>query len=39
MDSIKPSLARIKIKFPEQLWISEVFKTFPDAKMEISHFL
>lgn len=39
MDSAKPSLARIKIKFPEQLWISEVFKNFPDAKMEISHFL
>lgn len=39
MDSTKPSLARIKIKFPEQLWISEVFKNFPDVKMEISHFL
>ncbi|MHA1915438.1 MAG: helix-turn-helix domain-containing protein [Promethearchaeota archaeon] len=39
MDSVKPSLARIKIKFPEQLWISEVFKNFPDVKMEISHFL
>ena len=39
MDSIKPSLARVKIKFPEQLWISEVFKNYPDVKMEISHFL
>jgi len=39
MDSSKPSLARIKIKFPEQLWISEIFKNFPDVKMEISHFL
>jgi len=39
MESTKPSLARIKIKFPEQLWISEVFKNFPDIKMEISHFL
>ena len=39
MDSAKPSLARIKIKFPEQLWISEIFKNFPDVKMEISHFL
>ncbi|MFX1600918.1 MAG: helix-turn-helix domain-containing protein [Promethearchaeota archaeon] len=39
MDSSKPSLARIKIKFPEQLWISEIFKNFPDIKMEISHFL
>lgn len=39
MDSSKPSLARIKIKFPEQLWISEIFKKYPDVKMEISHFL
>jgi predicted DNA binding protein len=39
MDSSKPSLARIKIKFPEQLWISEIYKNFPDVKMEISHFL
>ncbi len=39
MDLTKPSLARIKIKFPEQLWISEIFKNFPDVKMEISHFL
>ena len=39
MDSNKPSLARIKIKFPEQLWISEIFKNFPDVKMEILHFL
>jgi predicted DNA binding protein len=39
MDSSKPSLARIKIKFPEQIWISEIFKNYPDIKMEISHFL
>ncbi|MFW9940652.1 MAG: helix-turn-helix domain-containing protein [Candidatus Thorarchaeota archaeon] len=39
MDSSKPSLARIKIKFPEQLWISELFRNFPDIKMEISYFL
>jgi len=39
MGSIKPSLARIKIKFPEQIWISEIFKNYPDLKMEISHFL
>ena len=39
MDSSKSSLARIKIKFPEKLWISEIFKKFPDAKMEISYFL
>ncbi|MFX0076974.1 MAG: helix-turn-helix domain-containing protein [Candidatus Hermodarchaeota archaeon] len=39
MASDKPSLARIKIKFPEQLWISEIFRNYPDIKMEISHFL
>ena len=39
MDSSKSSLARIKIKFPEKLWISEIFKNFPDIKMEISYFL
>ncbi|MFX1417805.1 MAG: helix-turn-helix domain-containing protein [Promethearchaeota archaeon] len=39
MASSKPSLARIKIKFPEEIWISEIFKDFPDVKMEISHFL
>jgi predicted DNA binding protein len=39
MDSSKSSLARIKIKFPDKLWISEIFKNFPDIKMEISYFL
>jgi AraC-like DNA-binding protein len=39
MAAIKPSLARVKIKFPDQLWISEIFKNYPDIKMEISHFL
>jgi predicted DNA binding protein len=39
MASDKPSLARIKIKFPEQLWISEIFRNYPNVKMEISHFL
>lgn len=39
MDSSKSSLARIKIKFPDALWISELFKKYPDAKMEISYFL
>jgi len=39
MDSDKPSLARVKIKFPEPLWISRVFKDFHDVKMEISNFL
>jgi predicted DNA binding protein len=39
MDSTKPSLARIKIKFPDALWISYIFRTFPDIKMEILNFL
>jgi len=39
MDSSQPSLARIKIKFPDQLWISQIFKNYPDIKLEISHFL
>ena len=39
MDSPKSSLARIKIKFPDQLWISEIFKKFHDIRMEIEHFL
>ncbi|MHA2391839.1 MAG: helix-turn-helix domain-containing protein [Promethearchaeota archaeon] len=39
MDTSKSSLARVKIKFPDQLWISEVFRNFPDLKMEIAHFL
>jgi len=39
MDSPKSSLARIKIKFPEQLWISYVFKNFHDIRMEIENFL
>ena len=39
METSKTSLARVKIKFPEQLWISHIFKEFPDVKMEISHFL
>ncbi|MFX1365652.1 MAG: helix-turn-helix domain-containing protein [Promethearchaeota archaeon] len=39
MDTNRPSLARIKIKFPDQIWISEIFNNYPDIKMEISHFL
>jgi len=39
MDSSKTSLARIKIKFPEEIWISEIFQKYTDIKMEISHFL
>jgi predicted DNA binding protein len=39
MVSTKASLARVKIKFPEQIWISEIFKKFPNIKMEIEYFL
>lgn len=39
MESTKSSLARIKIKFPDQLWISQIFKKFRDIRMEIEHFL
>ncbi|MFX1487623.1 MAG: helix-turn-helix domain-containing protein [Promethearchaeota archaeon] len=39
MEADKSSLARVKIKFPDQLWISEIFREFPDVRMEIAHFL
>ncbi len=39
MKSDKSSMARIKVKFPEKLWISHIFKEFPDVKMEIQYFL
>ncbi len=39
MVSTKASLARVKIKFPEQIWISEIFNKFPNIKMEIEYFL
>jgi predicted DNA binding protein len=32
-------MARIKVKFPDKLWISHIFKEFPDVKMEIQYFL
>jgi len=35
----KPSLARVKIKFPDEIWISKIFKDFKDLQMEISYFL
>ena len=35
----KPSLARVKIKFPDKIWISQLFNNYEDLKMEISHFL
>ena len=39
MVSPKSSLARIKIKFPDEIWISEIFKQFHDVRMEIINFL
>ncbi|MBY9007770.1 MAG: helix-turn-helix domain-containing protein [Candidatus Lokiarchaeota archaeon] len=39
MDIKKPALARIKIKFPDKIWISEIFKKFNDIRMEILNFL
>lgn len=39
MNSQRASLARIKIKFPDQLWISHIFKKFPGIRMEIENFL
>ena len=39
MNSQRLSLARIKIKFPEEIWISEIFAKFHDIRMEIEYFL
>jgi predicted DNA binding protein len=39
MNSQRLSLARIKIKFPDEIWISEIFKKFHDIRMEIEYFL
>ncbi|MHA1932242.1 MAG: helix-turn-helix domain-containing protein [Promethearchaeota archaeon] len=39
MKSDKSSMARIKVKFPDKLWISYIFKEFPDVRMEIQYFL
>jgi hypothetical protein len=38
MNSERSSLARIKVKFPEQLWISDIFKRFKGIRMEIINF-
>ena len=35
----KASLARVKVKFPDQIWISDIFEKFPNVKMEIEYFL
>lgn len=39
MSTEKASLARVKIKFPEDIWISDIFKKFPDVRMNILFFL
>ena len=39
MVSEKSSLARVKVKFPDQIWISEIFKKFKDIRMKIINFL
>jgi predicted DNA binding protein len=39
MNSNKLSLARVKIRFPDQIWISQIFKKFKDIEMEILYFL
>jgi len=39
MESNKSSLARVKIKFPDKLWISEIFNRFQGIRMEIQYFL
>ncbi|MBD3254891.1 MAG: hypothetical protein GF383_07345, partial [Candidatus Lokiarchaeota archaeon] len=39
MNANKPSLARVKIKFPDSLWISYIFSQFKDIQMEIEYFL
>jgi predicted DNA binding protein len=39
MTSRKASLARVKVKFPDQIWISDIFEKFPNVKMEIEYFL
>lgn len=39
MDSSKPSLARLKIAFPEKIWINTIFKEFKDITMKIEYFL
>ena len=35
----KPSLARVKIRFPDKIWISQIFNNYKDLQMEISYFL
>lgn len=39
MVSHKASLARVKVKFPDEIWISHIFEKFPNIQMEIEYFL
>ncbi len=39
MSTQNASLARVKIKFPSDIWISDVFSKFRDVKMRIEYFL
>ncbi|MBD3193969.1 MAG: hypothetical protein GF317_02870, partial [Candidatus Lokiarchaeota archaeon] len=39
MAPTKSSVATIKVKFPEKIWVSEIFKKFYDIQMEILYFL
>lgn len=39
IDDNKTSFARIEIEFPENKWISEIFKKYPDIKLDILNFL
>lgn len=39
MERKTSSIAKIRIEFPEEIWISEIFEEFPDVNMEILYFL
>lgn len=39
MGSRTSTIATIKIQFPEEIWISEIFRKFYDIEMEILYFL
>ncbi|MFX1456259.1 MAG: helix-turn-helix domain-containing protein [Promethearchaeota archaeon] len=38
MDDNKLSLTKIKLKVPEEKWISEIFDSFPDTELDILNF-
>ncbi|MFO8018966.1 MAG: helix-turn-helix domain-containing protein [Promethearchaeia archaeon] len=39
MDLENPTLARVKIKFPDNIWISHIFHEFNDVRLTIAYFL